>query len=181
MRVMVVTHDAKRRTRMTELLRERGYELSVPPHRQDVLQTAKQTTPHVIVLDLYVAGPNGAETLRRLRAEGYTGKVVVLAGSSAGTTLSDCWRAGVDQVVGGVQANDGPFDAGHVEVAIRASFQKEIAQRAHELWVQLGRPKGQDQQNWHQAEGEIYAQLGMALRDPSAQQVERASTHNQPR
>ena len=177
MRVMVVTHDTTRRTRITELLRDRGYEVSIPRHRQDVLPMAKQTTPHVIVLDLYVAAPNGAETLRGLRAEGYTGKVVALGGQSVGTVLSECWRVGVDQVVGGVQVTDEAFDAGQVELAIRASFQKDIAQRAYQLWVQLGKPYGQDQNNWSQAEREVFAQIGHRVLDQSVRQETRSPTH----
>ena len=34
-------------------------------------------------------------------------------------------------------------------------LQKRIAERAHQLWEEQGRPEGQDYQNWLQAEAEI--------------------------
>ncbi|MDZ4733245.1 MAG: DUF2934 domain-containing protein [Nitrospirota bacterium] len=178
MRVMIITHDTERRTRLTEFLSDRGYEVSVPPHRQDMWGMVKQTPPHVIVLDLYVADPSGADILCELRADGYNGKVVALAGLSSRTTLSKCWQAGIDHVVGGLQATGGAFDPGQVDVAIQASFQKEIAQRAYDLWVQLGRPKGQDHQHWSQAEREFFAQLGHPVREPSLRQEACAPHHN---
>lgn len=172
MKVMVVTHDAERRTRLTKFLAGRGYEICVPPHRQDVLPIVKKDNPHVIILDLYVADPGAPELAKKARAEGYTGKLVVLAGSSTRDALGASWGAGVDQVVGGVQAADGPLDEARVEQALRDSFQKEIAKRAHELWVQQGRPKGKDHQNWVDAEQEIFAQLGNPAQDSSARSTE---------
>jgi len=130
MRVMVVTHDAERQARLRKLLGDRGYELSIPQDRQTLLSSMKEATPHVLVLDLYAADPNAAEVLRAARTDGYRGKVVVLAGPSTSAALSECWKIGIDQVVGCIQVTGGAFDPGRVEVAIRASFEKEIAQRA---------------------------------------------------
>jgi len=178
MRVMIITHDTERRARLTEFLGDKGYEVSVPPHRRDMWRMVKQTPPHVIVLDLYVADPNGADILCELRADGYTGKVVALAGQSSCAMLSKCWEKGIDQIVGGVQVTGVAFDPGQVDVAIQASFQKDIAERAYHLWDQLGRPKGQDQQHWSQAKGELFAQLGHPVRDPSVRQEARAPHHN---
>jgi hypothetical protein len=31
----------------------------------------------------------------------------------------------------------------------------QIAQRAYEIWLAKGRPPGQEEQNWHQAEAEL--------------------------
>ncbi len=36
MRVMIITHDTERRARLTEFLGDKGYEVSFPPHRQDM-------------------------------------------------------------------------------------------------------------------------------------------------
>ncbi len=160
MRVMIMTHDAERRVCLMEFLREKGYESSIAFDFPALLLSLKQAMPHVLVLDLYAADPNAAEILRAARAEGYRGKVVVLAGPSTSATLSECWKIGIDQVVGGIQVTDGAFDPGRVEIAIRASFEQEIAQRAHQLWVQLGRPKAQDRQTRAQAEEEVISRFG---------------------
>ena len=160
MRVMVITHDAERRRGLIEFLRDRGYEVSSPSRRQDVLPMVKDETPDAMVLDLYIADPDGADTLRRVRAEGYTGKVVALAGQSVSSTLSACWNAGIDQVVGEIHVTDGPLDLGQIEAAIRASFNGDITQRAYQLWLRHGRPEGQDRQHWTQAEREIIGEPG---------------------
>jgi len=130
MHVMIVTHDAERQARLTECLRDKGYELSVPLARQHVLSSLKQEAPHVLVVDLYAVDPSATEILREARREGYRGKVVVLAGPSTSATLLECWKVGIDQVVGGVQVTGGAFDPGRVEVAIRASCGQEVMQRA---------------------------------------------------
>lgn len=127
--VMVVTHDTERQARLREFLGARGYELSIPRDRQTLLSSMKETAPHVLVLDLYAVDPTAAEILRSARVEGYRGKVVVLASPSTSAALSECWKMGIDQVVGGIQVTGGAFDPGHVEVAIRASCEKEIVQR----------------------------------------------------
>ena len=121
-RVMIVTYDSKPETHLTEFLGDRGYEVSMAPHTQDVLQMMIQTTPHVIILDLG-EGAIAAETIRGLRAEGYKGKIL-LTGPSSCTTLWECWRAGIDQVVGAGIGDNGTIHPGQVEAAIRASLQK---------------------------------------------------------
>ena len=127
MRVIIMTHDVERQARLRVFLGDRGYELSIPLDRKTLLSSMKEATPHVLVLDLYAADPGAVEILRSVRAEGYRGKVVVLAGPSTSAALSECWKFGIDQVVGGLQATGGAFDPGRVEVAIRAAFEKEVA------------------------------------------------------
>jgi hypothetical protein len=38
---------------------------------------------------------------------------------------------------------------------------EQIAQRAQAIWHRRGRPAGQDEQNWHEAEAELRAELGI--------------------
>jgi len=130
MHVMIVTHDAERQARLTECLRDKGYELSVPLARQHVLSSLKQEPPQVLVVDLYVVDPSPTEILREARRAGYRGKVVVMAGPSTSATLRECWQIGIDRVVSGIQVTGGAFDPCCVEVAIRASCEKEVMQRA---------------------------------------------------
>ncbi len=158
MNVMIITQDLERRTRLVDFLGAKGYDVLVPPRRQDTVPMVKQARPHAIVLDLYVADPNGADLLCELRADGYAGKVVALSGLGTQAVLSKCWREGVDHVVGGIHMTSEPVDPGQVEAAIRASFRGEITQRAYLLWLRHGRPEGQDRQHWVQAEREIFGE-----------------------
>lgn len=153
--VMIVTHDDKRRTKISESLQQLGHGTCVPAHRTDVLSKVRDSKPDVVILDLYLAAPNALENLRQIRSEGYAGKVVVLAGKSSGAVLAEVSRLGVDYVVGDVRPVDGPFDPGQVGPAIKGAFHKEIARRAYELWLEGGRQKGQDREHWLEAEREI--------------------------
>ena len=36
----------------------------------------------------------------------------------------------------------------------------QIAQRAREIWERKGRPQGQDEKNWHEAEEELKREMG---------------------
>lgn len=38
---------------------------------------------------------------------------------------------------------------------------EQIAQRAEAIWHKRGRPAGQDEQNWHEAEAQLRAELGV--------------------
>lgn len=164
--VMVITHDEERRTKMCEFLQQLGYDTRVPIHRQDVVAKLRENKPDVVILDLYLAAPNALDNLRRIRSEGYAGKVVVLAGKSSGAVLAEVGCLGVDYIVGDVRPVDGLFDVKQVGPAIKGAFQKEIARRAHELWIQAGQKKGHDLEHWLEAEREI-----LTSAPPSQQQA----------
>ena len=74
----------------------------------------------MVVLDMYVAQPNGLEVLRGLRAQNYEGKVVsIVAGTSVSSLMAQAFQLGVDQVIGGFQGSGGPLNLDQVESAIR--------------------------------------------------------------
>ncbi len=120
MRVMVVTHDQRRRREVGDFLRQRGYEVQVPPSRHEVVPQARATQPEILVLDMYVSNPNGLELLRQLRAVGYAGRIVALAGKSLRNVQSDALSLGIHRVIGGLHAGEGHCDPAQVESAVRA-------------------------------------------------------------
>lgn len=153
--IMIITHDPQRRELLHTYFVQKGYQVRVPPHRQDALAMAKDTMPQVIILDLYVSEPSGVEILRQLREQGYRGKVVALTSPSGHDQLSRAYQLGVDQIVGPCQAVDGQLSAEQVECAVREALRPLIAARAKELWIEHGRPAGQDMAFWLQAEREL--------------------------
>jgi len=153
--IMVVTFQQEFRDKISSFLAEKGYEVCVPPHRQDVVPLVKEKTPLVIVLDMYVAEPSGLEVLRELRAQNYRGKVVALAGTSVSTLMSQAFRLGVDQVIGGFQCTGGTLNVDQVESAIKMTLHSEIAKCAFELYEKGGRKQGSDVDNWIEAERQI--------------------------
>jgi CheY-like chemotaxis protein len=120
--IMVITYRTQLRDRVVERLRSCGYEVAVPPHRQDVLDAVKQLNPDLIVLDMYVADPSGLEILRRIREVEYRGKVVALGGTSLSTVLSTAQALGVEQIISGPELNNSTFDLGPLEAAVRAAL-----------------------------------------------------------
>ena len=155
--IMVITFRDDFRTQVLRYLKERGFEVSAPPHRQDVLAMVNQQQPLVVLLDLYVTKPGGVDVLRELRAHGFKGKVIVLAGSSVSSNIPQAFDLGIDQVIGGPQWVDGPFDLhfGPIESAIRTAIHSSIAKRAFELYEQRGRKHGYDVEDWLKAERDI--------------------------
>ncbi len=153
---MVVTFQEDYRSQICTYLMGRGYEVCVPPHRQDVVSWAKKNNPLVVVLDMYVAEPSGLEVLRDLRSHNYQGKVVALAGMSLSSLMPQAFQLGVDQVLGGFQANGGTLHLEQVELAIRGALHPDIAKRAFELYEARGRIHGKDQEDWLEAERQIF-------------------------
>jgi DNA-binding NarL/FixJ family response regulator len=153
--IMVVTFQQEFRDKISSFLTDKGYEVCVPPHRQDVVPLMKAKNPLVIVLDMYVAEPGGLEVLRELRAQNFRGKVVALAGTSVSTLMSQAFRLGVDQVIGGFQSMGGTLNVDQVESAIKMTLHSEIAQYAFELYEKGGRKQGSDLENWTEAERQI--------------------------
>jgi DNA-binding NarL/FixJ family response regulator len=155
MMIMIVTFHEEFRDKIGSFLTEKGYEVCVPPHRQDALTLVEEKKPLVVVLDMYVAQPNGLEVLRELRAQNYKGKVVALAGTSVSSLMSQAFNLGVDQVIGGFQGSGGALNLDQVESAIKTALHSDIAKRAFELYEARGRTKGNDLGDWFDAERQI--------------------------
>ena len=81
---------------------------------QQGIDRAREVSPFVVVLDLYLKDPSGIEVLHLLREQGYKGKVILLAGMSVSPSIPEALRLGVDQVMGG------GLSLGSVEWAIQS-------------------------------------------------------------
>lgn len=154
--IMIVTFHEDIRDSISSFLIGKGYEVCVPPHRQDVIPLVKEKTPLVVVLDMYVAEPSGLEMLKELRVQNYAGKVVALAGTSVSSLMSQAFKLGVDQVIGGFQGSGGVMNLDQVESAIKMALRPGIAKRAFELYEARGRTPGNDLEDWFEAERQIF-------------------------
>ncbi len=154
--IMIVTFHEEFRGKISAFLSEKGYEVCVPPHRQDVISLVKEKSPLVVVLDMYVAAPNGLDVLKELRAQHYQGKIVALAGTSVRSLMPQASQLGVDQVIGGFQGDGGALNLDQVESAIKMALRSGIAKRAFELYEARGRTRGKDLDDWLEAEREIF-------------------------
>ena len=153
--IIVVTHHQPLRNELTEHLTQEGYEVSVPRHRDDVFSLVQETSPKVVVLDFYVADPNGLEIVKRLRNQGFTGKILIVAGTSIRNAVPEVLRLGADLAIGGPRGNEEPFMGGQVEAAICSLFHADIQQRAYQLFEERGCQHGRDLDDWFEAERQI--------------------------
>lgn len=154
--IMIVTFHEEFRGKISAFLSEKGYEVCIPPHRQDVIPLIKEKSPLVVVLDMYVAEPNGLDMLKELRAQNYHGGIVALAGTSVRSLMSQASRLGVDQVIGGFQGDGGALNLDQVESAIKMALHSGIAKRAFELYEARGRTKGKELDDWLEAERQMF-------------------------
>ena len=153
--ILVVVHDLESREQIRRFLEERGYEVNVPAHRQDVLPSAKDMRPLVIILDFYVADPDGLQVLKQLRAQQYTGKVIAIAGESMRGVIPEASHLGIDQIVGGPEGKVGVLLLDQLEAVIRLLCRQQIAERAYVLYEQRGRREGFDLEDWFEAGQQI--------------------------
>jgi CheY-like chemotaxis protein len=153
--IMVVVDDLDCREQISHFLKNRGYEVTVPAHRQDVLPSAKAVQPLVIVLDFYVADPDGLQVLKALRRQGYTKKVIAIAGESMRGVIPEASYLGIDQIIGGPDGKVGTPILNQLEAAIRLLFHQQILEQAYALYEQRGRREGGELQDWFEAEQQI--------------------------
>src|SRR5687768_15863696 len=161
--IMLLTHRSEIRERLNESIQGKGHQTCVPAHRDDVMAALNDRQPDVIVLDLYLTQPSGAEVLRRLRHDGYQGRVIVLSGESMMSVLHDVQSLGLDKVVH-IPARIGErFDFGELMVAIETALKANepidhharIARRAYELYEHGGYQNGHDVDHWVRAEQDL--------------------------
>lgn len=67
--IMIITPDDPFRREATDYLQERGYEVTIPEHRQEVIRLIQELVPDVIVLNLSISEPNGPNLLKNLRED----------------------------------------------------------------------------------------------------------------
>ncbi|MEO8327605.1 MAG: response regulator [Nitrospirota bacterium] len=153
--IMIITPDETFRRGCTEYLQERGYELSIPEHRQDVIRLVQEQAPEVIVLNLSISEPNGPNLLKSIRDHGYAGKIIVMSEPSNRPVIGDVHHHHVDQVMMLSPTAPVPFVMTQLECLIRSSFRGQISRRAYEYWLERSGQHGYDWEDWFTAEKEI--------------------------
>lgn len=78
MRILVVEDEARLARHVTSALTEAGHDPVVIPDGETALGEAEETSFDLIVLDVGLPGIDGFEVLRRMRANGVAGRVLML-------------------------------------------------------------------------------------------------------
>ena len=97
-RILLIDDHPLLRRGITQLLEmEDGMTLAGEASRaQEGIRMAGELDPDLILLDLNMPGVNGHETLRRLREEGFPGRIVIFTVSDAEEDVVAALRAGAD-------------------------------------------------------------------------------------
>jgi len=104
--VVLADDQAIVREGFAALFRERGIKiLGQASDGPQALEMVQALHPDFAILDLQMPGMTGAEVIRRLRASGFPGKLLILSFSQEESTVMEALRAGAD----GYLLKDGPF------------------------------------------------------------------------
>ena len=125
-RIMLLTYRDEFREQLKKALHATGYDVAIPPHREDMLGLLKDSEPHLIIVDLYMSDPSGAEDLKILRHHGYEGAIVVISGPSMVSVLNEAYACGVDGVVQVPATVKGQFDFGELQSIITTCLKQDL-------------------------------------------------------
>ena len=153
--IMILTPYDTFRQGVFQYLQSRGYDLSIPEHRWDVSTLVHQDKPDVIVLDLFVSEPNGVTLLKKLRGDGYSGKLIVISGASNRAIMKEVHQQKVDQVVSRSPTDPHDLLYAQLETSIRTVFHDQIAKNAYELFLKRSQIHGNDWEDWFTSENVI--------------------------
>ncbi len=127
--IMVLTNHGELREQLNEALRESGHRVAMPPHRKDMVSTLEDSHPDLIILDMYLDNPSGAEDLKRLREHGYQGSIVVLSGPSMRPVVKEAYARGVETIVQFPAKINGRFDLGELQATIKSCMSGSLQKR----------------------------------------------------
>jgi DNA-binding response OmpR family regulator len=99
-RVLVVDDDPKFVDVTVRCLERAGYECITGESGDHALWRVLDDHPDVIVLDVMMPHPSGLEVCRHLRADGWTGGIVIVSAANSAADRATAERAGADVYLG---------------------------------------------------------------------------------
>ncbi|HYF39383.1 MAG TPA: sigma-54 dependent transcriptional regulator, partial [Gemmatimonadales bacterium] len=134
-RILLVDDESNIRRMLGALLRSEGFTVTEAPNGNAALLLIEEMDPDVVLLDLLMPpGPDGLETLTRLRDQGHTAPVIMMSGKAQ---LTDAVRA---VKLGAFQFLEKPLSPEAVLVTLRAALELNRARAENRaLQEELGR------------------------------------------
>ena len=96
MNVLIVDDEAEIGRTLGHLLERRGHAVALATRGADALTLAKATACDIIVLDVRMPEMDGFAVLRTLRADGFTGGIVMLTGQGDVEDAVEALHLGAD-------------------------------------------------------------------------------------
>ncbi|MCU0617040.1 MAG: sigma-54 dependent transcriptional regulator [Gemmatimonadaceae bacterium] len=112
-RVLVVDDEPGIRQALGQLLEYEGYEVRVAASGLDGIAEYERFRPHLVFLDVKMAGIDGLETLRRLRASDPSALVVMISGHATIQTAVEATQLGAFDIL------EKPLDTDRVLLLLR--------------------------------------------------------------
>jgi len=132
-RILVVDDDDVSRTLATTALEHLGFEVQTAPNGLDAIAMAKENSPDLILLDVYMQGLSGIETVRELIRDERTRSipVIMLTASHDSKLISEAFEAGASDYL------IKPFEAPELSSRIRSRIDSRRLQDELERHTQL--------------------------------------------
>jgi two-component system response regulator RegA len=92
--ILIVDDDEAFRERLARAMRDRGYDVRSAADYDSAMQSAREDSPQLAVVDLKMPGRSGLELVRDLLAVDPTTRIVVLTGYGSIATAVDAMRLG---------------------------------------------------------------------------------------
>jgi two-component system nitrogen regulation response regulator NtrX len=112
-RILVIDDEAGIRQALGQLLEYEGYAVQTVPSGLDGLTAYEAFRPHLVFLDVKMAGIDGIETLRRLRAADPAAVVVMISGHATIQTAVEATQLGAFDIL------EKPLDTDRVLLLLR--------------------------------------------------------------
>ena len=120
-RILVVDDDADIRAMIRDVLLEEGYEVDEGAEGGEAIRRFEEEAPaDLVLLDLYMPGKEGFETLREMRERWPDVPVVVVSG---GGRVADTSILGVAKALGAVSCLAKPFSAEKLKETVRSALE----------------------------------------------------------
>ena len=112
-RILVVDDEQGIRAALTQLLEYEGYETRTASGGTEALRETEQWQPHLVFLDVKMAGMDGIETLKRLRERHPSQVVVMISGHATIQTAVEATQLGAYDIL------EKPLDTDRILVTLR--------------------------------------------------------------
>src|SRR5215212_12090434 len=116
-RVLVVDDEQGIRAALGQLLEFEGYEVRTAANAVDGLAEYEKFRPHLVFMDVKMAGIDGLEALKRLRASHPSATVVMISGHATIQTAVEATQLGAYDIL------EKPLDTDRILVTLRNALQ----------------------------------------------------------